>query len=124
MSDTHQRDNLPTTTDKPEKSDLSPDEIFDTSKSFADLGLGEAVLKGIADLGFEHPTKVQADLIPHALSGRDLIAQSKTGTGKTAAFGLPILQLLDDSTRFAALALVPTRELAIQVARELLFACA
>jgi len=94
-------------------------DIFDTKQSFADLGLRPKVVSGIADAGFEHPTKVQAELIPQAITGRDIMGQSKTGTGKTAAFGLPILHLLEQGDAFGALCLVPTRELAIQVAREL-----
>lgn len=95
------------------------DEIFDTQVSFHDLGLNQAVLQGIEKQGFQHPTIVQAKLIPLALSGRDILGQSKTGTGKTAAFGLPLLHLLDEHTPFAALILVPTRELAIQVTHEI-----
>jgi len=94
-------------------------EIFDTNRTFADLGLREEVLSGIAEVGFEHPTRVQAELIPLAISGRDVMGQSRTGTGKTAAFGLPILHLLEPGDAFGALCLVPTRELAIQVAREM-----
>ncbi len=98
------------------------DEVFDTSVTFENLGLNEELLRGIAARHFEHPTKVQAELIPLALTGKDILAQSKTGTGKTAAFGLPILRSLcepDCDGPFGALILTPTRELAIQVAREL-----
>ncbi|MBM43697.1 MAG: hypothetical protein CMJ36_01600, partial [Phycisphaerae bacterium] len=93
-------------------------EIFSTSTTFADLGLGPDILKGIEEQGFEHPTMIQATLIPPALEGKDILGQSKTGTGKTAAFGLPALQIADKGSPFACLCLVPTRELAIQVARE------
>ena len=94
-------------------------ETFVTDKTFADLGLKPALLEGLTKRGFKHPTRIQAALIPVALSGRDVIGQAKTGTGKTAAFGLPLLQHLDPSAAFSALVLVPTRELAIQVAKEL-----
>ncbi|MDG2201653.1 MAG: DEAD/DEAH box helicase [Phycisphaerales bacterium] len=94
-------------------------DIFATTTSFADLGLSDALLKGIKDQGFEHPTIIQSQLIPLAISGKDVLGQSKTGTGKTAAFGLPALHLLDGSVPFACLCLVPTRELAIQVTREM-----
>jgi len=94
-------------------------DIFDTTTSFADLGLSDALLKGIEDQGFEHPTIIQSKLVPLAISGKDVLGQSKTGTGKTAAFGLPALHVLDGSTPFACLCLVPTRELAIQVTREM-----
>jgi len=93
-------------------------DIFSTSTSFADLGLKPEILQGIEDQGFEFPTMIQATLIPPALEGRDILGQSKTGTGKTAAFGLPALQIADKGSPFACLCLVPTRELAIQVARE------
>ena len=93
-------------------------DIFATTTSFADLGLRTDVLKGIKDQGFEHPTIIQSELIPLAIEGRDIIGQSKTGTGKTAAFGLPALHIIQNDTPFACLCLVPTRELAIQVARE------
>ncbi len=94
-------------------------EYFSTETTFADLGLAPKLLEGIAKLGFEHPTKVQAQLIPPALAGKDVIAQSKTGTGKTAAFGLPLIQQIDRSKPLEAMILVPTRELAVQVAEEL-----
>lgn len=85
--------------------------------SFATLGLSAATLQALADLGYEAPTPVQAHTIPYLLAGRDVIAQAQTGTGKTAAFALPILDRL--STELHApqvLVLTPTRELAVQVA--------
>jgi ATP-dependent RNA helicase DeaD len=95
------------------------DDIFDTSKSFADLGLGSELLQAIEQLGFEHPTIVQSKLIPLAIEGRHILGQSKTGTGKTAAFGLPLFQTVSTDTAVGALILVPTRELAIQVTNDL-----
>jgi len=68
---------------------------------------------------FEQPTDIQRGMIPHALAGRDLLGQARTGTGKTAAFGVPILQKLDPANRLQAICLAPTRELAIQITGEL-----
>jgi ATP-dependent RNA helicase DeaD len=94
-------------------------DTFVLDKTFADLGLRPEVLDGLTKRGFKHPTRIQAALIPAALAGKDVLGQAKTGTGKTAAFGLPLLQMLDPDAGFSALVLVPTRELAIQVAKEL-----
>jgi len=84
------------------------------------LGLGTALTKTLAELGYEEPTPVQRETIPPLLQGRDLIGQAATGTGKTAAFALPIIQRIvemgKDRPRPSALVLVPTRELAMQVA--------
>jgi ATP-dependent RNA helicase DeaD len=84
---------------------------------FSDLGLAPALLETLAELGYETPSPIQAATIPPLLAGRDLLGQAQTGTGKTAAFALPILTRLDLSLlRPQALVLTPTRELAIQVA--------
>lgn len=83
---------------------------------FDALGLSEALLKALADLNFQTPSPVQLQTIPYMLERRDLIGQAQTGTGKTAAFALPILQLLRPKERETqALVITPTRELAIQV---------
>src|SRR5882762_1860585 len=85
--------------------------------TFKSLGLSAPLLETLAQLGYEAPTPIQARTIPALLAGRDLIGQAQTGTGKTAAFALPILQRLDiDALAVQALVLTPTRELAIQVA--------
>ncbi len=85
--------------------------------SFADLRLSAPLLKALQDKGFETPSPIQAQTIPHLLAGRDLIGQAQTGTGKTAAFALPALMRLDPVQRSPqVLVLAPTRELAIQVA--------
>jgi ATP-dependent RNA helicase DeaD len=85
--------------------------------AFTALGLSPALLTAIADAGYEAPTAIQARTIPTLLAGRDLIGQAQTGTGKTAAFALPILHRLDvRHAAVQALVLTPTRELAIQVA--------
>lgn len=94
-------------------------EIFAGGQTFEALGLRPDVLKGIAEQGFTHPTQIQAVLIPAALTGRDLIGQAKTGTGKTAAFGLPILSMGRKELPAQALVLAPTRELAVQIAHEI-----
>ncbi len=86
------------------------------STTFADLGLGEAVLAAVAEVGYESPSTIQARTIPPLLEGRDLLGLAQTGTGKTAAFALPILDRLDLSQKTPqALVLAPTRELALQV---------
>ncbi|HWJ67471.1 MAG TPA: DEAD/DEAH box helicase [Nocardioides sp.] len=84
--------------------------------TFADLGLGERILKSLKDVGYETPSAIQAQTIPHLLEGRDVMGLAQTGTGKTAAFALPILDRLDTSQKTPqALVLAPTRELALQV---------
>jgi ATP-dependent RNA helicase RhlE len=85
--------------------------------AFADLGLDPVLLRAVAALGFETPTAIQKDAIPLVLAGRDLIATAQTGSGKTAAFLLPLLQHLmrGPSGRTRALVLSPTRELAVQI---------
>ena len=84
--------------------------------TFADLGLDEAVLKALRDVGYETPSPIQAATIPPLLEGRDVVGLAQTGTGKTAAFALPILSRLDLSQKTPqALVLAPTRELALQV---------
>ncbi len=85
--------------------------------TFAELGLAEPIARAITELGFECPTPIQARAIPVLLSGRDLIGQAQTGTGKTAAFALPMIERIDPSRmETQALILAPTRELAVQVA--------
>ncbi|MGE4453038.1 MAG: DEAD/DEAH box helicase [Sphaerochaeta sp.] len=89
--------------------------------SFADLGLSAQTIAAVESKGFEEPTKIQAACIPLLLKDQvDVIGQAQTGTGKTAAFGLPILEIVDPSVRqVQALILAPTRELAVQVAEEI-----
>jgi ATP-dependent RNA helicase DeaD len=87
------------------------------STGFLDLGLNEAVLQALRDVGYEAPTPIQAETIPVLLAGSDVLGQAQTGTGKTGAFALPVLSKIDVSkAQTQALVLVPTRELAIQVA--------
>ncbi|MDY7233014.1 DEAD/DEAH box helicase [Hyalangium rubrum] len=88
--------------------------------SFEDMNLSEPIRRAITERGYTHPTPVQAKAFKPAMEGRDLIVRSKTGTGKTAAFGLPLLEKIPaDERRVRALILCPTRELALQVADEL-----
>ncbi|MGD9691465.1 MAG: DEAD/DEAH box helicase [Phycisphaerales bacterium] len=94
-------------------------DIFGAAESFAELGLRNSVLKGVDAAGFKRPTKIQAELIPPVLEGRDVLGQAKTGSGKTAAFGLPLFHMATRGLPFQSLVLVPTRELAQQVAGEL-----
>src|SRR5690242_1004523 len=88
--------------------------------SFRDLGLSEGLLETLDELGYEDPTPIQEQAIPELLAGHDVIGQAQTGTGKTAAFGLPLLEYLDpESHDTQALVLTPTRELCIQVTQAL-----
>src|SRR3954469_17006478 len=91
-----------------------------TNDGFANLGLDPGLIKTLTELGYEEPTPIQRETIPPLLEGRDLIGQAATGTGKTAAFALPMIQRIAqsgaDRKKPAALILVPTRELAMQVA--------
>ncbi|MFI5246417.1 MAG: DEAD/DEAH box helicase, partial [Gemmatimonadales bacterium] len=91
-----------------------------STAGFPTLGLDDRLLAALTALGYEEPTPIQRAAIPPLLEGRDVLAQAATGTGKTAAFALPMLHLAvpDSPTRerTAALVLVPTRELAMQVA--------
>ncbi len=88
-----------------------------TNTSFAQLGLSDAVLKSVEEIGYEAPSPIQEQSIPPLLSGKDILGQAQTGTGKTAAFALPLLSRLDVSrAEPQILVLTPTRELAIQVA--------
>ncbi len=90
------------------------------AKTFADLGIHEDVLEAINEMGWDTPTPVQRDSYPLAIAGHDIIVQSRTGTGKTGAFGIPLVdRLLTDDGDAQALVLAPTRELALQSAREI-----
>ncbi len=101
--------------------------------TFAELGLNEQILSGVAELGFEAPTPVQAQTIPQILKGRDMVASAQTGTGKTAAFALPTLQLIADLPTAKqgkkktptphALIITPTRELAQQIEKVVSAVC-
>jgi ATP-dependent RNA helicase DeaD len=88
--------------------------------SFESLGLGEAILRALTEIGYERPTPVQSATYGPAVAGQDVIVQARTGTGKTAAFGLPLVdRLVTNAPEVQALVLAPTRELALQSSREL-----
>ena len=95
------------------------DETFDTDKTFADLGLKDSILKAMDELGFKHPTKIQSALIPLALEGGDILGQAKTGTGKTASFALPLIEMIEPGDSMISIILAPTRELAIQIKQDI-----
>ena len=104
--------------DAPESTTPSPDASLDTQRDgeFAGLGLRRELVATLADLGYEEPTPIQREAIPTMIAGRDILGQAATGTGKTAAFALPILHhLTGGGADPMALVLVPTRELAMQV---------
>src|SRR5215213_2072299 len=93
------------------------DDQTSAADGFAALGIRQATLRALDDLGYEEPTPIQRETIPLLIAGNDLLGQAATGTGKTAAFALPALELIDPAAAAApvALVLVPTRELAVQV---------
>ena len=87
---------------------------------FNELGVSASIMKALEKMGFEEATPIQAETIPFALEGNDVIGQAQTGTGKTAAFGIPMIDKIDSKLRkVQGLVVAPTRELAIQVAEEL-----
>ncbi|RWR15889.1 DEAD/DEAH box helicase, partial [Microbacterium enclense] len=93
------------------EADTAPEQL-----TFADLGLDAAVLKALKDVGYETPSAIQAATIPVLLQGRDVVGLAQTGTGKTAAFALPVLSQMETGHKNPqALVLAPTRELALQV---------
>lgn len=97
---------------------MTPTSSPAANQAFAELGLGPELVGTLSSLGYEEPTPIQREAIPHLLEGRDLLGLAATGTGKTAAFALPLLQLIECRRPVpGALILVPTRELAIQVAQ-------
>ncbi|QOR34325.1 DEAD/DEAH box helicase [Clostridium sp. 'deep sea'] len=90
------------------------------TKRFEDLNLSSDIVKAVKDMGFEEATPIQASAIPYLLQGRDVTGQAQTGTGKTAAFGIPLLEMIEPKARKPqSLILCPTRELAIQVSEEI-----
>jgi ATP-dependent RNA helicase DeaD len=89
-------------------------------RTFADLNLSDEILQAVTEMGFTHPSPIQAEAIPPILAGRDVIGQAQTGTGKTAAFGIPAINMIDVAERHPqVLVLCPTRELAVQVSEEI-----
>ncbi|XP_056098514.1 probable ATP-dependent RNA helicase DDX47 [Rhinichthys klamathensis goyatoka] len=118
--DTHTEDMKPSEDTHTE--DMEPSEdthTEETHKSFRDLGVTEVLCEACDQLGWKKPTKIQIEAIPVALEGRDVIGLAETGSGKTGAFALPILQsLLASAQRLHSLVLTPTRELAFQIAEQ------
>ena len=93
---------------------------FSNVSDFKTLGLSDPVLQALADIGYTDPSPIQEQAIPKLLAGHDVIGQAQTGTGKTAAFGLPLIEKVDpESNEVQALILTPTRELCIQVTQAL-----
>ena len=85
-------------------------------RPFSELGLSPEILKAVDKMGFEEASPIQTAVIPHALAGRDVVGQSATGSGKTAAFAIPAIEKVDVQMKKAqVLVLCPTRELAVQV---------
>ena len=94
--------------------------MAENNLTFADLGLSEAMLKALEKKGYGWPTTIQAEAIPHFMQWKDVIAKAPTGTGKTFAFGIPMIEHIDvNIDGVQALILAPTRELAIQIGDEL-----
>src|SRR5580704_2623398 len=88
-------------------------------KLFSELGLSPEILKAVAKMGFEEASPIQSETIPILMSGKDVVGQSQTGSGKTAAFAIPAIERVDPNVHAPqALILCPTRELAVQVAEE------
>ncbi len=98
---------------------MSQNSLITLVENFSDLALNKMLLKSLQKSGYEAPTPIQAEMIPHIMEGRDVVGQAQTGTGKTAAFALPMLNQLnlDKKARPQVLVLAPTRELAIQVSQ-------
>lgn len=91
----------------------------DLSQSFSSLGVELPILRALKAIGYEDPSPIQRELIPIVLSGKDVLGQARTGTGKTASFGIPSLQLINPEGRLQVVILTPTRELAVQVVGEI-----
>ena len=89
--------------------------VFNLERSFRDLGLNDELVRALDDAGWEYPTKIQAELIPPVLEGKHILGQAKTGSGKTAAFGLPVLHRAEKGVAMQTIILAPTRELAVQI---------
>lgn len=93
---------------------------LDILVKFQDLGISPATMKSLKRMGFEEATPIQAETIPLSLQNKDLIGQAQTGTGKTAAFGVPLVDKIDVANEvIQGIIIAPTRELAIQVSEEL-----
>ncbi|OLN88345.1 ATP-dependent rRNA helicase rrp-3 [Colletotrichum chlorophyti] len=101
------------------EADITADGSKEVTKTFKDLGVVDSLCEACENLGYKNPTPIQAQAIPHALQNRDIIGLAETGSGKTAAFALPLIQaLLEKPSPFFGLVLAPTRELAAQIAQQ------
>ncbi len=109
---------MKTECEKPRKISRVAERKVESMSSFQDFALSRRVQQAIDGMGFEEPSPIQAACIPLVLTGRDVIGQAQTGTGKTAAFGVPMIEQVSTEGRVEGLVLTPTRELAIQVAGE------
>ena len=96
-------------------SDEAKAHVFNLETSFKDLGLNDDLVRALDEAGWEYPTKIQAELIPPVLEGRHVLGQAKTGSGKTASFGLPVLHRMEKGVGMQTIILAPTRELAVQI---------
>ena len=116
----------PVTSSSPSVEPAEPADNASAQPTFADLGLRPEVLKAVSDMGFVEPMEVQRETIPLVRQGRDILVQSRTGSGKTAAFAIPFADWIADSKEHfpQVLVLLPTRELALQVAAETARICA
>ena len=86
---------------------------------FKELSLSKEIMKAVEDMGFEEATPIQSQSIPIIMKGKDVIGQAQTGTGKTASFGIPIIENIKSEKKVQAVVLCPTRELTIQVTEEI-----
>ena len=93
--------------------------MSNTVKGFDRWDLDSHISKAISERGWEEPTEIQIEAIPHARKGRDVVGQAKTGSGKTAAFGIPAIERCEVIGKIQAIILCPTRELAVQVSEEM-----
>src|SRR5215208_2753156 len=111
------RGNAPPTTRLPTEMTSNEPDATSADLTFADLQIHPSVLQAVADVGYESPSAIQAATIPAMMAGSDVVGLAQTGTGKTAAFAIPILSKIDPTNKATqALVLAPTRELALQVA--------
>lgn len=95
------------------------DKIIEESTTFAKLGVCSEICEAVTKMGYKHPSKIQAESLPYTLKDRDIIGLAETGSGKTAAFAIPVIQkLLDSPQPFFCLCMSPTRELCVQIAEQ------
>ncbi|XP_066515641.1 probable ATP-dependent RNA helicase DDX47 [Hoplias malabaricus] len=120
MAEKHERNEAETNSENEEKAENSDgEETVEKPHTFKDLGITEVLCEACDQLGWKSPTKIQIEAVPVALEGRDVIGLAETGSGKTGAFALPILQnLLSHPQRLHTLVLTPTRELAFQISEQ------